>query len=369
MSTATRVRKTDEVARFPQIPERIPDAPATPAPVAAVARNAPRSARFWWLALALVIAIASGGYTWWRLQPAPLPAGIVSANGRLEAIQLDVATKLAGRIESVLVNEGDLVEAGQVIAKMDTTALLASLSEAQAQHRRAITAVATANAVVEQRRSELVLSESVLKRTEQLVQSGFVSSQKSDADVAQARAAQAALIAARSQVTEARATVAATLATIKRIEADIEDSALKAPKAGRVQYRLAEPGEVLAAGGKLVSLLDLTDVYMIVFLPETTSGRVALGSDVRVILDAAPEYVIPASVTFVADEAQFTPKTVETASERQKLMFRMKARIDAKVLREHRARVNVGLPGLAYVRVNRNVPWPQTLAIRLPPAP
>jgi HlyD family secretion protein len=321
------------------------------------------------LVAALAIAAATGGYTWWRLQPAPLPAGIVAANGRLEAIQIDIATKLGGRIDNVLVNEGDLVAAGQIIARMDTSVLLAARSEAQAQHRHAVTAVATANAIVEQRRSELALSESVLKRTDQLVQAGFVSPLKRDTDFAQARAGQAALAAAKSQVTESHAMVAAALATIERIEADIDDSVLKAPKAGRVQYRLAEPGEVLANGGKVVSLLDLADVYMIVFLPETTSGRVALGSEVRLVLDAAPEYVIPARVTFVADEAQFTPKTVETASERQKLVFRVKARIDPAVLSEHRTRVNAGLPGLAYVRLNRNVPWPQSLAIRLPPAP
>ena len=108
---------------------------------------------------------------------------------------------------------------------------------------------------------------------------------------------------------------------------------------------------------------------MIVFLPETTSGRLALGSEARLVLDATPEYVIPAHVTFVADEAQFTPKTVETTSERQKLVFRVKAQIDAAVLSDHRAQVNAGLPGIAYVRLDRNVPWPESLAIRLPSAP
>ena len=87
----------------------------------------------------------------------------------------------------------------------------------------------------------------------------------------------------------ARSTVeAAAEATIARIEADIDDSELKAPRDGRVQYRVAQPGEVLAAGGKVLNLVDLTDVYMTFFLPETVAGKVALGSEVHLVLDAAP---------------------------------------------------------------------------------
>ena len=98
------------------------------------------------------------------------------------------------------------------------------------------------------------------------------------------------------------------------LQVDIDDSQLKAPRAGRVQYRVTQPGEVLGAGGKLLNLVDLTDVYMTFFLPERQAGRVALGSEVRLVIDAAPQYVIPAKVIYVASVAQFTPKTVETAS-------------------------------------------------------
>jgi len=84
---------------------------------------------------------------------------------------------------------------------------------------------------------------------------------------------------------------------------------------------VAQPGEVLPAGGKILTILDLSDVYMTFFLPETLAGRVAIGAETRVVLDAAPQYVFPAKVSFVASVAQFTPKTVETATERQKLVF------------------------------------------------
>ena len=107
---------------------------------------------------------------------------------------------------------------------------------------------------------------------------------------------------------------------------DINDSTLKAPRDGRVQYRVSQVGEVLSAGGKVLKV-NLGDVYMTFFLPTEWAGRAELGAEVRLVLDAAPQFVIPAKVTFVADVAQFTPKTVETAEERQKLTFRIKAHI------------------------------------------
>ena len=133
-----------------------------------------------------------------------------------------------------------------------------------------------------------------------------------------------------------------------------------------MQFRLAQPGEVLGAGGKVLNLVDLSDVYMSFFLPETVAGRIALGSDVRIVLDAAPNMVIPAKVSFVSATAQFTPKTVETASERQKLMFRIKARIDPELLQKHLNQVKTGLPGQAYVLAEPGAQWPANLQVKLP---
>jgi HlyD family secretion protein len=133
-----------------------------------------------------------------------------------------------------------------------------------------------------------------------------------------------------------------------------------------VQYRVAQPGEVLSAGGRVLNLVDLSDVYMTFFLPTVQAGRVALGAEVRLVLDAVPQYVIPARVSFVADVAQFTPKTVETASEREKLMFRLRAHIPPELLRAHITQVKTGLPGVAYVRLDPAVEWPDKLAVRVP---
>ncbi len=183
---------------------------------------------------------------------------------------------------------------------------------------------------------------------------------------AQVSAGQAAIEAAQAQVVGAGSSVAAAEATVARIEADITDSQLKSPRDGRVQYRIAEPGEVLGSGGRVLNLVDLGDVYMTFFLPETVVGRVPLGSEVRITLDAAPQYVIPATVSYVASTAQFTPKSVETESERQKLMFRVKARISRELLEKHLTVVKTGLPGVAWLKLDQRVQWPASLSVKVP---
>ncbi|MBS0421203.1 MAG: HlyD family efflux transporter periplasmic adaptor subunit [Proteobacteria bacterium] len=319
-----------------------------------------------WLLFVLLIAGGAALYFWKHTGGTVLPAGIVSSNGRLEATEIDIATKLAGRISEVLVQEGDFVERGQIVARMDTNVLQAQFREAQADANRAKMALATANAVVDQRRNELTLAQSILRRSKQLVDGHFISVEKLDSDQAQFNVASATLTAAVSQVSIAKAALQAAGAAIERIQADIDDSVLRAPTAGRAQYRLAQPGEVLPAGGKVIGMLDLADVYMTLFLPEDSAGRLAIGSEARLVFDAAPQYVVPARITFVATEAQFTPKTVETATERQKLVFRIKAQLDPDLLRKHWTQVKAGVPGTGYVRVNPASVWPQTLAIRLP---
>ena len=346
--------------------------------------------------LIAVLAVAAAGYyAWITLRGDGGIAGFASGNGRIEATALDVATKLAGRVDDVLVAEGEFVKAGQPLARMQVQGLRAQRDEAQARHQQALHAVAgaeaqvalresdhqAAQALVIQRESELDAAQRRLARSETLAAEGASSGQELDDDRARARstgaavaatraqvrAAQAAITAAGTQVTAARSAVEAAKATIARIDVDIADSELSAPRDSRVQFRIAQAGEVLGGGGKVLSLIDLSDVYMTFFLPETVAGKVALGSEVRIVLDAAPQFVIPAQVSFVASTAQFTPKTVETASERQKLMFRVKAQIDRELLRKHLRQVKTGLPGVAWVKVDAQAAWPERLAVKVAP--
>jgi len=344
----------------------------------------------------LVVAIAAGisVAVWFTQKPSGPGIGFVSGNGRIEATEVDVSAKLAGRVVKIMVNEGDFVQVDQPLVQMQVDVLVAQRDETRAQSAQAAATVASAEAqvvarksdtaasqaVVTQRESDLEAAQRRLVRYEILAKAGAVSLQEVDDDRASVRSATAALTAAQAQVAANEAAIKAAQAqvvgassgvtaadaTIARIEADIKDSQLKSPVAGRVQYRVAQPGEVLAAGGKALNLVDLGDVYMTFFLPETAVGKVALGSEVRIILDAAPQYVIPATVSYVASTAQFTPKTVETASERQKLMFRVKAQIGRELLEKNLKLVKTGLPGMAWLKLDPKTTWPANLTVKVP---
>lgn len=343
---------------------------------------------------ALVVAalVLAGWYAWDRFGAGTEDGAFIRSNGRIEATEVDIATKLAGRVGDILVGEGDFVKAGQVLATMQVQTLEAQLREVTAQHRQATHAVASARAQVAMRQSdriallaqvrraeaELNAAQRRLERSETLIKEGATSTQTLDddrartqsaeANVAAARAqatsADAAITAAEAQVVSARSQVEAVEATLQRIQAEIADSQLRAPRDGRVQFRVAQPGEVLGAGGRVMNLIDLSDVYMTFFLPTEVAGRLALGKEVRIVLDAVPDYVIPAKISFIASAAQFTPKTVETASEREKLMFRVRARIDPALLRANLEYVKTGVPGEAWVRLDPTKEWPARLALR-----
>ena len=172
------------------------------------------------------------------------------------------------------------------------------------------------------------------------------------------KTAQAAYDTAVAGLEAAKATIRSHQASAAVIQSLIDDSTLVAPCRGRVQYKLAQVGEVLAAGGRVLTTLDLSDVYLTIFLPASTAGRLIMGDDARVILDPFPQYVLPAKVTFIATEAQFTPKAVETSEEREKLMFRIKLSISPELLKQYSDEVKTGLRGIGYARTSPTATWP-----------
>ena len=342
----------------------------------------------------VVIIAAISWQVWLNIKLSEGNDQLVSGNGRIEATDIDIATKYAGRIVDIFAREGDFVKKGQLLAQMQIDVLNAQLDEAKAQLQQTISMVASTQAQVAMRKSDVAAAKAIVVkaesdldnkkrhqvRTHKLVKKGSAPVEKLDDDnaalriataslsaaKAQVKAAQAAIVAAQAQVAGAEAAVESVKATIARIKADIDDSQLKAPRNGRVQYRVAEPGEVLPGGGKVLNMVDLSDVYMTFFLPERVAGRVALGDEVHIILDAVPQMVMPAKVSFVSSVAQFTPKTVETANERQKLMFRVKARIDEALLEKHLKQVKTGLPGVAWLKLDSQLVWPEKLKVKVP---
>jgi HlyD family secretion protein len=376
-------------------PSNPPSVPLAATPKEASPEKLTSSPRWKRIVIGIVIAsLLLALILWIKRKPSGPGEGFVSGNGRVEATDIDISTKLAGRVQNILVEEGDFVKAGQPLAQMQVEVLDAQREEARAKSAQAVTTVASAEAqvaarhsdtasalaVVGQRASELDAAQRRFNRTQSLATDGAATMQELDDDRAHVQGAESAVTAAQAQVsageaatkaavaavTGAQSGVTASKATITRIEADITDSLLKSPRDGRVQYLVAQPGEVLAGGGKVLNLVDLNDVYLTFFLPETAVGKVPLGSEVRVILDAARGYVIPAAVSFVATVAQFTPKTVETASERQKLMFRVRAQFNRELLQKNVKLVKTGLPGVAWLKLDAKVEWPANLAIKVP---
>jgi HlyD family secretion protein len=324
-----------------------------------------KSTRRRWLRVVLVVAVVVGGagagFYWWKHSQSLMPPGIAWGNGRIEADEIDIDTKFAGRIAEMLADEGDMVKAGQIVARMDTQDLAASLKKAEAQVRLALKAIDEANANVAQQTSQVLLAQQQMDRATSLAQKGYQTKEVVDQRQQQLDGANAALKAAQARVIESQHALEASTHDVELYRINIADNTLVAPRDGRIQYRIANIGEVLPAGGKVFSMLDISYVYMDVYLPTEEAGKVKIGADARIVLDAYPNVAIPAKASFIATQAQFTPKAVETKSERDKLMFRIRVRIDPERLRARADAVRSGLPGVAYLRFDPTVVWPPQL--------
>jgi HlyD family secretion protein len=302
-----------------------------------------------------------------HLRGKDMPDGIVKTNGRIEATEVDVAAKYPGRLAAVNVEEGDEVTAGQVVATISSPETEAQLKAAEAQVLKAKHALAEAEAMIAERQSDYAAAQNDLRRGQDLVDKGWMTKQIYEQRLNKAQATEALLHAAEKSRDEAQAAIVAAQADVQRLQSILVDLVLVAPRSGRVQYRLARAGEVVAAGQRVLTILDLKDVYMTIYLPAAMAGQLMLGDEARVIADPIPEYVLPATVSFVATDAQFTPKSVETAEERQKLMFRVKLQGDPKFLDQYHRFVKTGIRGLGFVRTDPKVTWPPELVVKLPP--
>mgnify|MGYP002266568296 CR=1 FL=1 len=299
------------------------------------------------------------------MEPSQEFEGIASGNGRIETTQVDITAKYGGRVTDIYVQEGDIVKKGQLLVKVDAKELAAQLKVALSGIEQARQNTNYAQAIVSQRESELKLKEKNFLRSKFLYKSKSIPLINFEQDETAFQTAKAALSASKAQVTNFEASVNAAKAQVEAIEVRLDENKLYAPVSGRVLYRLIEPGEMVGSGGKVLSVLRLTDTFMTIFLPTSQVGLIDIGSEARIVLDAGPNVSIPAKVSFISPEAQFTPKEIETASEREKLMFRVKVKIDATLLKKHIEKIKTGLPGMAYVRMDNTQPWPEALN-RLP---
>ena len=325
----------------------------------------------WALVLIGLVGVASAAaWRWWKLSQAnALPTGIVSGNGRIESVQVDVAAKYGGRIKEILAREGDLVEEGQVLVTMNTDELEAELAKDKAKLAESEEAAAEVKTEITKDESQLKLADMEFKRSKSLART-------------QGRLA--------GGVRPVQDPPGHGEGLTRRVQGQAEDGEpvhqrgrggseadggedrgchpqIAGQGAGPLPARRAGRGRPL--GGKVLTLVNLGDVYMEIYLPAQEAARVKIGADARIVLDARPEYAAQAKVSYVSPEAQFTPKQVETRSERDKLMFRVKLQVPPELVLPYIERIKTGVRGMGYVRLDDTVAWPAFLERSFPPKP
>lgn len=309
----------------------------------------------------LIILALIGTYFYYFVNQDLNLEGFAKANGRLETTQVDISSKLSGRLIEVNVQEGDFVEKGQILAKIDVKEQNSKLQEVISYKNQAIENKKHSLEIVKQKESELSLAQKDFDRANKLFQSKSIPLAEYQKRETELRNARIALNAAKTQISSSNAVVDAFDSQIETTKINIEEANLYSPTKGRVLYKIAQNGEIVANGGKVLVVLDLIDTYMTVFLPTSQAGLVDIGTEARIVLDAVPDIAIPAKVSFVSPLAQFTPKEIETKEEREKLMFRVKVKIEPKLLEKYYERIKTGLPAVAYIKLNENAVWPEFL--------
>src|SRR5690349_13882377 len=315
----------------------------------------------WAIVGVAVAVIALVGFKYWSMRQSALPEGIVSGNGRVEAKLVDVAAREPLRVKEILVDEGALVTPGQVLVRLDTVTLDAQLLEANQQVLAAEEKLAVAKASIAKQKSEINLARIEADRSHKLVQEGAGSQRELDTRNTKVGTTHAGLAESEAMLKTAEKQVAVARSAAATIQTRIDDATLKSPVTGRVLYRLAEAGEVVAAGGKVLTLVNLADVYMEIFLPSEEAASIRIGSEGRITVDYEPERAVAGFVSFVSPEAQFTPKQVETRDERDKLMFRVKIQVPKEQIERYLERLKTGVRGVGYVKIQPSAAWPPSL--------
>lgn len=360
--------------------------------------------------LLIVVAVSAIGYAWWHNHEmtAQIPNGIAGANGRLELERYDVATLRPGKVIAVSVTEGENIQAGEVIARLSSDELQAKLAAAKAAKARAESAVMRAKsaqaraeggknralggikqaqAEISAQNAQLAIAQEDLQNARHLRREKLISAaelnQREKARAArqaavnaataaklQAQAgegeANAAIAEAKAGTGEAQAAVAQAEAEIHAVEVYIQDLTITSPQTGLVAYTVAQVGNVVAPGSVIATIVDPTNVSMSVFLPTRDVGKIIIGDEARIVIDGL-DAVFPARVIFIAEAAQFTPKYVETANERENMMYRVKVKIDQETARQYAQWLKGGLTAVGYIRYDKNAAWPEKLAVKLPP--
>jgi len=290
--------------------------------------------------LSVFILIGLAVLVWWmNFYEKPLPEGLIQANGRIEGDHYSVASKFPGRIAELKAREGDAVDKGQVLVRLDDTQISAKVTQAEKGVIAANAQCSAAEASEQQSRRDK-------KRLQNLLKSQTASQQEAERTTLAWRVDKDRLVAAKAQCGAAKA-------ALQEMQSIQDDLTIRAPAKGVITTRMADEGEVVAAGSPLFDIVDLDRLYLKVYIPEKAIGKVRLGLAAQVYTDAFPEKPFAATVRYIASQAEFTPKEVQTPDERVKLVYAVKLYLNENP--DHR--LSPGLPADTVIRWQEGVEW------------
>ncbi|WP_439256630.1 HlyD family secretion protein [Lonepinella sp. BR2271] len=317
------------------------------------------------LILIILLALAGGGYYYYQSQQSKVEvSNLAASNGRLELKRIDLQSLYAGRVKTVAVEEGQYVHVNDLIAELASETSTSQVDQAKANKQKAQETIARAQADIQaaqqqQKVAQLELDNALKLRKDGLVSASEVARRQADRDAAVAK-----VKSATASLAEIQRNVEVAETQIAQATSVTDDMIIRTPYAGVIEYRFVDEGNVVAAGSRVASLLDPTDVSMYIFVPATDMAKVKVGDEARIVLDGV-EAVFPAVVSQIATQSQFTPKSVETLAERTKFMFKIKLKVPADVATKYQGLLKGGMAGNGYVRLD-NSDWASHLAVKLP---
>ncbi|RIY34107.1 hypothetical protein CKF54_01340 [Psittacicella hinzii] len=317
------------------------------------------------ISLVALCVIGGGAATYFYKHSTDLPAYVVSSNSRVTVERYDVASLYAGKVETVEVSEGQFVDKDQILVTVSSDQARARLSAAQAALESAKNNLEASKSQVVSAQQALDVAQLDFNNAKSLRKQNLISATEYSQRQANFNSAQAQLEAAQATVNVAQAQISQAQATVNEAQSTLNDLAVKAPISGRVEYKLVNPGIVIGNGGRVVSLLDPSDVYVNVFLTTDQVNNLSINNEARVVIDGL-DAVFPAKVTYIDSSAQFTPKSVETKEERTKLVFKVKLQVDKDVALRYKNYFRNGITTMGYVKLNNGGQWPSSLQIKLP---
>jgi HlyD family secretion protein len=248
----------------------------------------------------LAVVIIAGLFVGYLQQKNSLNNKTIKVSGNIEATDIRLSFRVQGKIKELLTDEGEVVKAQDIVARLEIDELTKIKSETEASLK-------SAEFIYERAKEDY-------GRLENLLQAGAISAQKRDA--------------AKTSADSAKANVDALRASLDLAQTRLGFADLASPIDGFILTKSAEAGEVVAPGATVFTVADLKNIWLTAYVSETELGKVKLNQEAYIKTDTYPGKIYKGRISFISQEAEFTPKEIQTAQERVKLVYRIKIAID-----------------------------------------